>query len=351
MNKYKIGQLQFNPSYKELPSGLKTEELRGVAERFVRNLERIDSLGNTPVGLFYGGAILGRSYILAYQEVTKKQFPLHGNPETTDDENREIDSCQLALVMTEFSKFDDIQQQVRAHNETAANLENLKLPIVTPLSQSIEAILAASIIGTWTAFEVLATDLWITAVNSRPMTLGVTALLGMRWSDRNSSASLEVNENQNRAKDSGHKRERHTPMNLDILKRYKFNLGSSLGTMIHEEQKYNFNLLEGIKQAYEQTFAIARDSACAVRPEVRTWFSGDDYCKLEALEAIRHVYAHRAGHADSRFWGRINGKYKVSCDADQRIELDGASVVDLADAAVRRASMLLKGVDQWTDNP
>jgi hypothetical protein len=237
----------------------------------------------------------------------------------------------------------------RPHNDSYKEIVELNLDVDEVLSQSFEAILIAVVIGAWTAFEVLATDLWITEVNARPMTLGVTALVGTRWSG-GGNAGVGFDDDQiNNTKETTSRQPRYTPMSLDILRQYEFNLGASLGTMIYRERKYNFNLLKGIKHAYGQTFATINGSACIARTEAKRWFSGEDYKKLEVLEILRHACAHSAGYADDLFRDRIKGKYEFSYDADGQIELDGGIVIDLANAAVRCAIKLLEGADQWTD--
>jgi hypothetical protein len=64
------------------------------------------------------------------------------------------------------------------------------------------------IVGAWTAYETLATDLWVNSVNERPMSLGVNALL---------AKSEEGKPGGDRGDTQG-KEPKYTQTSLDILK-------------------------------------------------------------------------------------------------------------------------------------
>jgi hypothetical protein len=207
-----------------------------------------------------------------------------------------------------------------------------------------KAMYTAVLVGTWTAFEVLATDLWKTSVNLNPMSLGVNALLARKPKEVNTDNDV----------DEDRRSEKDTPINLNTLKEYKFDLGSKLGTMIWSKRKFNFNSLDGLTYAYYQTFCMRQNgSRVATLPEVKAWFSGGDHEKLRVLEATRNVFVHRAGKADQTFVDRVRDRYPVfsGVEVDSAFPLDGDTLRDLVDATVRRAIAIVEGVDQWIKKP
>src|SRR5207249_8272127 len=102
--------------------------------------------------------------------------------------------------------------------------------------------------------------------------------------------------------------EKVTSMSLDILKEYKFNLESSIGTMIHSKRRFDFNFLDGIVHAFGETFCVRdnKGNRSGKLPEVKTWFSGKDHEKLRILKAVRHLLAHKAGQIDRPFLVRLS---------------------------------------------
>jgi hypothetical protein len=207
----------------------------------------------------------------------------------------------------------------------------------------LEVVLSGIIVGVWTAYESLATDLWITAVNQQPMTLGVNALYGKR----NATAKAEPTD----AADPEHK-EKVSPLNIDILQEYGFDLSSSLGSMIHRKRKFTFNTLDDINHAYNETFCV-RQKGVRKGPHqaVKSWFSGEEYNGLRVLEALRHVLVHKAGMVDEQFLNRVRDLSPAftTLKVGDSVELDGEMVREYASAAVKRALVLLRGVDKWLD--
>jgi hypothetical protein len=219
--------------------------------------------------------------------------------------------------------------------QVSQNLEFFldELPIL-PLG--IETVLSGVVTGTWTAFETLATDLWVTAVNARPMTLGTNAYLAPKRDLVDTDT-----------------RDKLGSLSIDILRQYGFNLGSSMGTMMHEKRIATFNTLDDIRNAYAQAFCIRRNGTRSPLPEVKNWFSGPDYEKLRVLEALRHVLVHRGGRADKAFLDRVEDKAQVFSVSKREdiVVLDGAIVRDYCNAGVKRALVLLRGVDIWLQKP
>jgi hypothetical protein len=85
---------------------------------------------------------------------------------------------------------------------------------------------------------------------------------------------------------------------------------------------------------------------------VEGWFSGPDHEELRGLESLRHVLVHRGGRADKSFLGRIKDHPVFSRLAEgAMVPLDGVMVGDYVDASIRRAPVLIGGVDEWLSTP
>jgi hypothetical protein len=193
---------------------------------------------------------------------------------------------------------------------------------------AIHSLLSSMIVGTWTAFETVATDAWRVAVNQRPKSLGKMVLSAPNVPD----------------------------LNLDLLVRNGFDLGKTLGDVLWSERKrfgLDFNSLDGLVDLYGKAFSVESKGGGRHRhPEMRKWFSGDRYNEIEVLEAYRHVLVHRAGQVDPSFVWRA--KKFVGADAElanlqlnDHVPLDGIRVSRLVDATVARATTLLRGVSEW----
>ena len=87
-----------------------------------------------------------------------------------------------------------------------------------------EAWLGSQITGTWTAFEAMAGDLWEAALNYKPREL----------------AKLSGSKHGKDSKQIG----------LDQIQRYNFDLSTHMGTIFVGTNKYQFDRLSGIREAY-----------------------------------------------------------------------------------------------------
>jgi hypothetical protein len=171
------------------------------------------------------------------------------------------------------------------------------------------------------------------------MDLGVHALLAQKREKNGGEDQDKV------------ERDRYTPMSLDILKEYRFNLGGCLGTMIWRKRKFDFNSLDGIKYAYIQVFGATYEDGKrkANNPKVKDWFFDKEYDQLATLEAIRHVLVHRGGRADEQFVGRVKSKNTEfsHLQLGDAVTLDGDIVKRYANVAIGRSCKLIQEVDKW----
>lgn len=182
---------------------------------------------------------------------------------------------------------------------------------------AIEAMFAAVMLYTWTAFEVLATDLWVNAVDARPVGLGKPAFRKADSSRRKAAAKLPP---------------LHDP-------------GSKYGTYLYQlnppAQPFNrWGSLRGFEASYSAAFG----------PGFASNFTDPE---LVDLQAIRQVVVHRAGTVDTKFQGRIAKASRwSSLNPADEFPVDAESAVDYLAETVRCGTALLQAVDQWiTLNP
>jgi|SRR5665213_2171424 len=210
--------------------------------------------------------------------------------------------------------------------------------------KGLDAIFSGVLINMWTAFESLATDLWVKAVDLRPESLGESALMAPRkkMEDEINQSILPVDTGDT---DEAKLKVDHISMNL--IRDYGYSLRHSMGRMIKKTRKFGFNKLHDIKHAYSSAFGKA---------VIADVFSGESCDQLNLLEAIRHVVVHRGGRIDSTFLQRVKDKDKYPefsfAQPDDLLELDAALVRRCMDGGTESSRKLLAFVDDWlTKNP
>lgn len=182
------------------------------------------------------------------------------------------------------------------------------------------------IIGAWTAFESLATDLWIAAVNLRPKSLGLKALKAQR------KGQEAATENQ-QAKGKPH------TLPVDLMAKYEFDLKDRLGYFLWRERYFDFNNLHQLRATYKAAF-----------DEAEKWFSDPLHEDLAILEAMRHVLVHRGGRVDQFFIDRVTRHPVLSTlKLDDRVEtlINGQITAASAELAMVCGLKLTDVVDNW----
>lgn len=134
--------------------------------------------------------------------------------------------------------------------------------------RAVSSFLSAILLQTWTAIEVLMTDLWVGALNGNPFTLAKNAISRIDKSPAGKSVELR------------------------LLEEYDFDLREKMGSLA--KHKFDFDRFDGIQEAYAKAFKC---------PKVDALFnqSDKDFADVSVLEAIRNLIAHRSGRVDSKF--------------------------------------------------
>jgi hypothetical protein len=171
----------------------------------------------------------------------------------------------------------------------------------------LETILATLITSAYAAFENLAGDLWVAAVNKHPA-------LAQKY--------LENGEKQ---------------INLDVLARYNFDMSKSMGKVLFETRKVSFQSFNDIKEAYKGAFSKHVDDVFA------------DTTEIYHTEKVRHLIAHRNGVVDEKFKKEIksNADY-ADVPVGTHIPYSGPLAVKHIDVCVKTGVHLFKTVDDWS---
>jgi hypothetical protein len=203
----------------------------------------------------------------------------------------------------------------------------------------LEAILNAQITGMWTAFEVLAGDLWEAALNSHPH--GLAELKGKRKKNGESKHPPLGAEDLTAPTAAKEADELRLVVSRSFLQRNKFDLKSLWGTALKPED--GFAGLKAIREAYVRAFH-------------KDYQEIDDAVMspcFDKLSSVRNVIVHRGGFADDKFLREVKN-FSEFCGIGhkERIPIDGRMVDSLVRPAIDQSCALIKAVDAWiVDHP
>ncbi len=155
-----------------------------------------------------------------------------------------------------------------------------------------EAILSAMVIGAWTAFETLAGDLWVAALNTSPRRLARLSgdkkrIIRLAKTGTEKAERLQGMLESRRTQD-GEGKIVHLS-DVQELSKGTYDLSGKMGNLLRNS--FKFTTLTGIREAY----AVAFDEHSQAI---------DDALKdgsLDVLCLVRNLIVHRAGRADSTY--------------------------------------------------
>lgn len=198
-------------------------------------------------------------------------------------------------------------------------------------------LMSMQIVGAWSAFETLAGDLWVRAVDLRPDVLVPGSLKSGAVDDEDDDDDAEEMEDDT-AKSSG--------ISLHVmqkLSRGSFDLKDCMGRVLRADRHVSFTSLEKIRDAYQRAFP---DSYKGIKAD--SIFSALNEPGLDALSLVRNVLVHRAGIADEIYRKRQNGApLAPKAKTGELIPLNGKITKSLVESAVDCSIRLIQGVDQW----
>jgi hypothetical protein len=287
-----------------------TDEVRNVAEAYGRNVRRVYSLA-----LFPPMAI---SLAIAIQRVVDKVQ--HEHPSAASQERAELVKTGVAqqhdYMAAIFEKGGPDADGLMNSQQTIAF--NLLSNVGPEFNDGPEAWIASQLIATWTAYEAMAGDLWEAALNLKPKLLA--KLKGRK------PAKAKDTDDPKRIK-------------LDSIFKYDFDIAHRMGTIFLEENRYAFDTLRGIRDAYKDAFSEDGERVLKLINDKT----------LDAISLVRNNLVHNGGVIDEKLHSRsdflpsqINGM-----TIGQTILLDGEIVSALNGPTIENGADLLLAVDSW----
>jgi hypothetical protein len=197
--------------------------------------------------------------------------------------------------------------------------------------EEIIALMTSMILGVWTAFEVLAGDLWEAALNAHPQ--GLAELKGnMNGNKHNKNRGTAP------ANDSYERRTEKIEVSLSHIRDLEFSTAGKMGTLLRNVVK--FDSVRGICESYRSAFWEDDESIEEAL----------DYYELRRLNLVRNLLVHKAGKADKPFLEEA-AKYPdlSACKIGDTLVVDGEMVLRLVEPVIGRSKDLIQAVNQWIE--
>lgn len=290
---------------------LKTDATKEPAKAYHRNLLRVYALTMFPAVVVTAIATIEK---VRYDQRLKHRRELHTGQMTEQAFAKVLKSaldyendCRDIVLKRGGQRAKELQQQ-----EIDIGFGALQdLVSGTDLVHGADAWLAAQITGVWTAFEALAEELWVAAVNAHPH--GLAELKGAK-------------------KQAGEDKK----IDLSMLQRHGYDLSKNMGTVL--SKRFSFDRLEDIRRAYEEA-----------------QFEGDvpiqdllQEKSLSILSATRQVIVHNGGLIDEKFLRRkADLPAELIAALGEPLPLNGETVASLIGPVIQLGWDLIMCIDQW----
>jgi hypothetical protein len=200
--------------------------------------------------------------------------------------------------------------------------------------EGLHATLAGMLTGAWTTFEVLASDLWESALNAHLRTLSDLTGDQNRISRLAGSLGREKQES---------KYETDSDFLLDTIRkvtRGSMNASGVMGTVLKE--KFPFHKLSGIRKAYSAAFSKRSDKIDTILSDK----------VLDRLNLVRNLLLHDGGivKADKFLRAARQISWSPPGEAGKPFPIDGILVRDLIRPVCQRCIELILAVDEWINH-
>jgi hypothetical protein len=330
-----IGKLfEFETSHHGLRTRLKNPLLANVAGSYEANMFRVEMLVRMLPNIVL--------WSINFQSlVMRADLATYGTLEPGDERykdeslaNRKAEEFQR-LFNAEIDELRVTESLTRERSASMGvnNLIALSNLFPEQMVIGLNALMASVLTGSWTAFEVLAGDLWECALNVHPQGLSLLKGRLRDWNGGKEAPELPTTPGK-RSDDDG----RQIP--LSILQKYKHDLSEVMGTVLRQQKKVAFQSIWDIREAYAKAFSV---DFAGVRDVVL-------HTSLKHLAAVRNVMVHKAGIADKQFKDETSDCRNFDgTAAGDRVVLDGATVAGLNGEAIRQSVNLIVAVDNWID--
>jgi hypothetical protein len=191
---------------------------------------------------------------------------------------------------------------------------------------ALGAIMDSIVVGSWTAFEALAEDLWVDVLNARPR-LGLIALdAEIRESDKQTT------------KDE--KEKIIIPLPAWRLNDPKYKIQKRMGDLLRT-YKRDFSKRGQAISSYQKVFPESRAALTSIF----------EFKKLKWASATRNAIIHSGGLADDEFRKLVRDHPKLKqIKKDSPIVLNGTIAYELSIAAIKAGVALLDFANGWMKN-
>ena len=207
----------------------------------------------------------------------------------------------------------------------------------------LKAWLGSLVTGTWTAFEVLARDLWEAALNAHPA--GLADLTGRRnrigkLSGEKRAKSEDQESDMSADKLPGDE----TTIRLHDIRELThgdYDIRNRMGSLLIG--RFKFTTLRGIREAYSVAFSEQEKRARTTRIDDALAAQS-----LDALNMVRNLIVHKAGIADAEYEARArNCPLAPQLRAGKAMSFDGEVCQALIVPVVSTGIELVKAIDTW----
>jgi hypothetical protein len=289
---------------------VRTKKLRGIVNSFAVNTARASALSVTFAEIAF--RVRRDQWCMDYSI-----YKTEGNIPEPLSEFTPSPKCRGEFE-NQISKFASLTPEHLGEllSHWGAGYVNLMLQTTTGMEVTMDTLLSSTVIESWIAFETLAADLWVRAVDVGPTIL---------------RTRLQAS------------RKLLTPDdNIGVAVLGEIDPQRKFGSSLREIGRVSFQRLDYIKRFYNIAFEHDFDKV----------FDAVDGGYIKALSAIRNTLIHNAGKADKTFKKQIQPFPKLrDIGINKPIRLDGESVKRLANVSHLLGAKLIHFVDDVLTTP
>lgn len=302
---------QFDDAHNSLSAH--TAELQPIAQAFIRNMNRVRGMGMLPINLI---SIAMINEAARLEALVNLKLPFHDPKITYGDPA--FESELFAKVDAERKRLMDKWMQSEGREKFSqrtlqAGIFGMNIILDSSDAdgwEAVQATMAAMLIGLWTAFESLAQDTWIIAVNKCPDPLATRVL-----------------------DPKAQKADQLKTVSWQTFVNAGYDLKNMMGTVLLRERKVDFQTLGNLRDAYKVAF----------NSEFEALFE-EHNSALSRIEAVRNLFAHKGGVIDEKFVKRMGNSQLTP---NQILGLTGEYIASTGNAVSKFSTQLFQAVDKW----
>lgn len=290
---------------------IRSEVIRPIAAAFAANLDRTGYVQSLPLEIAFQ---VRRDEIFT----TSAIFRLGGFVASTLDEvlTRLPSESITAEIKKQFEAFLKLPFEKHVQYRQIFGIRYVEgmLEDNEGMQKSIDAIFASIVLESWTSFECLAGDLWVSAIDNGPKEMAQKVQLSRHVKKQDDMSINDVKDND-------------------------FDPRSQYAAFLREARMVSFQTLSSIEKFYGVAFG----------KDATDLFLKTEDGYIYALSAVRNILAHKAGRVDKAFTKQCARFEELKGYAvGDPIRLDGELVKKLRRAATSLGVALIHFVDGAT---